>query len=398
MHIDSISDRLEREWTYNVPFGDWKYIRQRIIESVRRRLDLSQRLFPQAAAVLERIQALDDTSADRVLENPFTRAVVFAATRHLKDPWRLITHEQVEQYLDELNVLLGEGWRGGELTSISLLKESEADEESFSHAIWQWTGDPEDRTIAGITPTVLLKKDPNCHFLHPTEDESRNLLQGMALLQELLPLLTPSTLRHIDIVALLSSNPRHHDGDGPAPPERLISSSGDTMPGVIFISPSVLTNPWYIAEIVLHEGLHSKLYDVMATHNLLRPNYSHEDAAQIQPEWHNSSVLWNGQRSFFAMHVYAHLALFFQRVERHFEALEPRFGPLHVTDAQQAFRRSIDRAEFLGAKLSEDGIQDLGPAGRLLLTQLRQMLQALDSANDKAPSMDATSELEEVAL
>lgn len=397
MGIDTISTDLERDWACNVPFGDWRYIRQRILESVRRRLELSQQLFPRAAPVLDRIRALDDTSADRVLGNPFLRAVVFAATRHLKDSWRLITREQVEQFFDELNVMLDEGWRGGDLPSISLLKEEEDDEGGSSHSIWQWTGDPDDRTITGITPTIILKKIPGCFFLHPTEDETRNLLRGMELLRNLLPVLTPSTLRHIDIITLLSSNPRHHDGDAPAPSEKLISSSGDTTPGVIFISPSVLSNPWHIAEIVLHEGLHSKLYDVMATHNLLRPNYSHEEAVQIQPEWHPSSVLWNGQRSFFAMHVYAHLALFFQRVERNFDALQ-RFGPLHVNDVQQAFRRSIDRAQFLGTKLSEDGAKDLGPAGRLLLTQLREMVLTLDSANEEGSAIEATPELEEVAL
>jgi hypothetical protein len=398
MGIDTISTDLEREWAHNVPFGDWKYIRQRILESVRRRLELSQRLFPRAAPVLERTQALDDTAADRVLGNPFMRAVVFAATRHLKDSWRLITREQVEQFFDELNVLLDEGWRGGELPSISLLKEEEGDEGSSSHAIWQWIGDPEDRTITGITPTIILKKNPDCFFLHLTENEKSNLLRGMALLRDLLPVLTPSTLRHIDIVTLLSSNPRHHEGDTPAPSEKLISSSGDTTPGVIFISPSVLNNPWHIAEIVLHEGLHSKLYDVMATHNLLRPNYSHEEAVQIQPKWHKSSVSWNGQRSFFAMHVYAHLALFFQRVGRKFETLEQRFGPLHVADAQQAFRQSIDRAQFLGTKLSEDGAPDFGPAGRLLLTRLLEMVRILDSANDEGSPTAATPELEGVAL
>ena len=45
--IDPISDSVERTWTHNAPFGDWRYIRQRMIESVSRRLDLSQRLFPR---------------------------------------------------------------------------------------------------------------------------------------------------------------------------------------------------------------------------------------------------------------------------------------------------------------------------------------------------------------
>lgn len=401
MHIDPINDGIEREWTHNAPFGDWRYIRQRVIESGSRRLDFSQRSFPQAAPVLERLRGLDDTTAARVLEHPFLRSVVFAATHHLKHPWKVITLEQVEQYLEELGILLAGGWRGGKLPSLSLLMEEEDDGDATPHTLWQWTGDQEDRTLTGITPTVFLKNSPDSVFHHPTEEESKNLRQGIALLRELFPLLTPSILRHIDVIALVSAKPARGDAGPPAgnplSSDPMISSSSDTSPGVIFVSPSVLTNPWYIAEIILHEGLHSKLYDVMATHNLLRPSYTQEESAQLHPLWHSSSASWDVQRSLFATHVYAHLALFFQRVARNFDALAPRFGPLHVIDARLSMRRSLDRAHFLGMKLAEAGTRDLGPAGQLLLTQLQEMLLVLDDTSAEGASVDGAPRLGEVA-
>jgi len=398
--IDPINDSVERAWTHNVPFGDWRYIRQRVIESVSRRLDLSQRLFPQAAPVLERIRALDDATAARVLEHPFLRSAVFAATRHLKHPLEVITHEQVEQYLEQLGILLAGGWKGGRLSSLSLLMEEDY-EDAARHTLWQWTGEQGDRTLTGITPTVFLKNSPNCVFHHPTEEESRNLRQGIALLRELFPLLTPSILRHIDLIALVSTEPARGEagppGGNPLSTDPFISSSSDTSPGVVFVNPSVLTNPWYIAEIILHEGLHSKLYDVMATHNLFRPNYTKEESAKLHPLWHRSSESWDVLRSLFAMHVYAHFGLFFQRVDRNFDALAPRFGPLHVIDARLSMRRSLDRAHFLGMKLAEVGTQDLGPAGRLLLAQLQEMLLVLDGASVEGASVNGTSRLGEVA-
>lgn len=400
MLIDPINDSVERAWTHNAPFGDWRYIRQRVIESVSRRLDLSQRLFPQAAPVLERIRALDNATAARVLEHPFLRSVVFAATRHLKHPWRIVTHEQVEQYLEQLGILLAGDWRGGKLSSLSLLMEEDC-EDAARHTLWQWAGEQGDRMLTGITPTVFLKNSPNCVFHHPTEEESRNLRQGIALLRELFPLLTPSTLRHIDVIALVSTEPARGEaappGGNPLSTDPFISCSSDTSPGVVFVSPSVLTNPWYIAEIILHEGLHSKLYDVMATHNLFRPNYAKEEAGKLHPLWHISSESWDVQRSLFAMHVYAHLALFFQRVARNFDALAPRFGPLHVIDARLSMRRSLDRAHFLGTKLAEVGTLDLGPAGHLLLAQLQEMLLVLDGASVEGASVDGASRLGEVA-
>jgi len=398
--IDPSNDSVERAWACSPPFGDWRYIRQRVIESTRRRLDLSQRLFPQATPVLERIRALDDATAARVLEHPFLRAAVFAATRHLKHPWRIVTQEQVEQYLEQLGTLLAGDWKGGKLSSLSLLMEEDY-EGAARHTLWQWTGDPGDRTITGITPTVFLKNSPECVFHHPTEEEPGNLRQGIALLRELFPLLTPSILRHIDVLALVSTGPVRGEAGSPSgsplSSDPFISCSSDTAPGVVFVSPSVLTNPWYIAEIILHEGLHSKLYDVMATHNLLRPNYTKEESAKLHPLWHISSESWDVQRSLFAMHVYAHLALFFQRVDRSFDALAPRFGPLHVLDARLSMRRSLDRAHFLGMKLAEVGTQDLGPAGHLLLAQLQEMLQVLEGASVEGTSVDGASRLEEVA-
>lgn len=400
MFIDPINDSIEHAWTHNAPFGDWRYIRQRVLESVSRRLDLSQRLFPQAAPVLERTRALDEATAARVLEHPFLRATVFAATRHLKHPWRIVTHEQVEQYLEELGILLAGDWRGGKLSSLSPLMEEDY-EDAARHTLWQWTGEQGDRTLTGITPTVFLKTSPGSVFHHPTEEESQNLRQGIALLRELFPLLTPSILRHIDIIALVGTEPAGGKATPPGGPplssDPFISCSSDTSPGVVFVSPNVLTNPWYIAEIILHEGLHSKLYDVMATHNLLRPNYTQEESAKLHPLWHISSESWDVQRSLFAMHVYAHLALFFQRVARSFDVLAPRFGPLHVIDARLSMRRSLDRAHFLGTKLAEAGTQDLGPAGHLLLAQLQEMLLVLEGTSVGDASVDGASRPGEVA-
>lgn len=400
MRIDPANDSVERAWAHNAPFGDWRYIRQRVTESVSRRLDLSRRLFPQAAPALERIRALDDATAARVLEHPFLRSTVFAATQHLKHPWKVLTHEQVEQYLEQLGILLAGDWKGRKASSLSLLMEEDY-EDAARHTLWQWTGEQGDRTLTGITPTVFLKNSPNYVFHHPTEEESRSLRQGIALLRELCPLLTPSILRHIDVIALVSTEPARGEagppGGNPLSSDPFISCSSDTSPGVVFVNPSVLTNPWYIAEIILHEGLHSKLYDVMATHNLLRPNYTKEEAAKLHPLWHISSESWDVQRSLFAMHVYAHLALFFQRVDRNFDALAPRFGPLHVIDARLSMRRSLDRAHFLGMKLAEAGTQDLGPAGHLLLAQLQEMLLVLDGASGEGASVDGASRPGEVA-
>ncbi|RKH54330.1 aKG-HExxH-type peptide beta-hydroxylase [Corallococcus llansteffanensis] len=308
--------------------------------------------------------------------------MVFAATRHLKHEWRLVSRQQVGAFLQEFNGWLEGGWLGEALPALPLIM-VEAGDGAPPHPLRMWSGMQSDTTLMGITPMVFLKANPSVQFQAASASDATCVRQGIDLLRELFPALTPSLLRHIGVIALIRSQPPLQSASGqegdPPPSDHLISCSSDTAPGIVFVHPSVLESPWYMAETLLHEGLHSKLYDVMWTHNLLRPNYTREESAQIHPLWHLESERWDVQRSLFGMHVYAHLALFFLRLEHRHAELASRFGPLHVLDPRVAMRRSLDRAHLLGLRLAAVGTQDLGPAGQLLLSRLQEMLLQLDA-------------------
>jgi hypothetical protein len=170
-------------------------------------------------------------------------------------------------------------------------------------------------------------------------------------------------------------------GSAHAPPS-FISYSCDTCPGVIFLNPCTLRNPWFAAEVILHEGLHLKLYDVMATHNLLRHGYSHEASARVHPLWHSRIEFWNAHRALFAMHVYAHFAFFFSRAHGQLSDLTVSFGRPHISNIGVAFRRATQRARFLGQWLANEGWSDLGQAGRQLVSDLEDMLRTVDGESD----------------
>jgi hypothetical protein len=368
---ESASAELERTWAESLPFGDWRYIRDRLLEASACRIQLVQRAFPDAIPVASQLAGVDGQIESQVLQHPFLRALLLLATVHLKQPWNFIPRNDVNELFRQLGDLLRGGWRGGELPSASLLLTlAEEDQRVAEHAIWRCAGS-EQMNFANITSYLFLKSNPSYSIRHFQDDELQCLRQGIQLLKRVFPVLSPSVLRHIDMIAL---------GSAHAP--SFISYTCDTCPGAIFLNPYTLRNAWFAAEVILHEGLHLKLYDVMHTHNLLRQGYSHDESARVHPLWHSRIESWNAHRALFTMHVYAHLAFFFLRAHGRFKELTATFGPPHISDPRVAFTRATQRARFLGKWLANEGWIDLGQAGRQLVSDLEDMLRALDGDAD----------------
>lgn len=369
---DSLSAELERTWAEDLPFGDWRYIRERLLEATACRIQLVQCSFPEATSIANQLAELDGRTASQVLQHPFLRALLFLATIHLKQPSDFIPRNDVDELLRQLGDLLRGGWRGGELPSVSpLLTLAEQDQHVAEHRIWQCAGNENNKTFANITPYLFHKSNPDYSLRHLRDDELHCVRQGIQLLETVFPVLSPSVLRHIDVIAV-----------GSAHATSFISYTCDTCPGVIFLNPCTLRNPWFAAEVILHEGLHLKLYDVMHTHNLLRQGYSHDASATVHPLWHSRIESWSAHRALFTMHVYAHLAFFFLRARGQLSELTEAFGQPHISDLGVALGRATQRARFLGKWLANEGWSDLGQAGRQLVSDLEDMLRTVDGETD----------------
>jgi hypothetical protein len=145
-----------------------------------------------------------------------------------------------------------------------------------------------------------------------------------------------------------------------------------------------------VAEHLLHESLHQKLYEFRHGHTLfVRDSSPEEDAFKtgqacgVLVPWNSpgldSANYWDTFRAVAAFHVYVHLALLCTLAEQRAVELEEVYGTLHdarpgMTKARTAF----DRAHYLSENIKQFCWPELGRAGQLLIEWLSSILDALD--------------------
>jgi predicted O-methyltransferase YrrM len=141
----------------------------------------------------------------------------------------------------------------------------------------------------------------------------------------------------------------------------------------------MLHSLWWVAEHLLHESLHQKLYDFRHAHSLLELDYAREDAPTVASPWNSQQLTqanqWDAHRVFAAFHVYVHLALLAIVAEQRASELESTYGPLH---GMIQSHKALDRAHYLGEKLKQDCWDELGTAGQGLVDWLTAVLEFLD--------------------
>ena len=214
------------------------------------------------------------------------------------------------------------------------------------------------------------------------------LRRGASLLGELVPGLSRSALSHVPLVALFPSVGRW---------KTKASSSQYRLSGIIFLRRESLHNPWWIAEHLLHESLHHKLYDFRHAHSLLTRDAIEADDPPSEITKPMVSIWnfpgldqrnhWDTHRAVAAFHVYVHLAHLCSIAEHRAAELEAVYGPLQgdpptMTDDRQAF----DRAHYLGENIRDSCWAELGLAGQRLIDWLGSVLDALDPS---PPPQDA---------
>jgi hypothetical protein len=200
------------------------------------------------------------------------------------------------------------------------------------------------------------------------------LQDGARLLEELLPWVAPTALQHARVVALV-------------PPSGIFtgvqSSSQLGLGGVFFLRESLGT-PWWIAEHLLHESLHLKLYDLHHGHPLVRSNLTVDEVFPVITPWNpprrSGANRWYVWRILVAFHVYVHLSLLSTLAERRAPELQATYGP---QSEMLASRQARARARYLGHQLHTGCWHALEPGGQALVDWLHSVLDTLDP--DPAP-------------
>lgn len=241
---------------------------------------------------------------------------------------------------------------------------------------WLWqdfdrTAEPIGRRLEAMIKVVFPADVAQAPIAADPEDLD-GLAEGAALLSELLPGVGANVLRHIGAVGLA----RQDSVEGGL----LSLSGGDVMPATIFIGPSWLRNPWDAAGLILHEGLHLTLFEVIRCGGMLLGDTK---APTIPIPWR--TLKWSTPRVLFALHVYVHMTLFEAAAAGASPELIARYGEPpagaatspHTPGSQTSYDTPLARASYLAEFLERVEPHRLTPYGRQFVGWLVDALEQL---------------------
>ncbi len=238
------------------------------------------------------------------------------------------------------------------------------------HHGWIWHDEHPNDTYGRALRTLISTR---YRMLPGTPDAGATamLTTGVQLLEELLPSLAPSALHHTHLIGCVPNSTAFFG-----------SSSRPDLGGMLLLNES-MESPWWVAEHVLHESMHLKLYDLLDGETLMPSGGAMSVARPVVTPWNPSMAsganFWHTWRVLAAFHVYVHMALLSTMAERRARELEPTYGP--VTGMLDSDRARA-RARYLGHQLRTQELcwDELGPVGRGLAEWLQSALDTFDHA------------------
>ncbi|MEU8777282.1 HEXXH motif-containing putative peptide modification protein [Streptomyces sp. NPDC048606] len=259
---------------------------------------------------------------------------------------------------------------------------------------WTWTSTmPEDvhplLTALGRRRDDVFNEMGADRRVVPDAETLEALARGARLLAELLPHSGAGALRHVSLVGFAEGE----DEDGSVHS----FACGDRLPSALFLSPQALSDPWKVAELLFHESLHLKMFDIMRTGALV------SDIGRMTgvPPWR--VVDWNLRRVYSSLHVYGHMVLFFAAAAAAPADLRRRYGeppaadsvgmvtPGSAASVDGTYSSSEERTRYLARQALEAHADALTPDGRALVTWMLDALEPLlpGTARQAAPSPSA---------
>jgi len=373
------------------PFADSDYLHEQLHLRYQQRLATISERLPAAGALASALEGATDHRRLRTIGDPVVRHAIHEALRqvwneaqpgaqHGPSAAGALPLPECAEVLREAAAHLGRADRtGGPLESGGPPLRRLGTERWHGSV---WTEEHRDDVFGRCFRRIVrdnFRGEPLCA---PSPADVAMLAKGAELLGALLPLCARSVLGHTHLAVVVP-----HVGAW----SRKGSCSEFRISGTIFLNRQMLGNPWWVAEHLLHESLHQKLYDFRHTHSLLAEDLTPdappaEQGVAVHAIWNlggaggDGSAGWDTFRTIAAFHVYVHLAVLGVQIERRKAALVKRFGasPDGCLPALTHRREALERAHYLGRRLREVCWPEMGPAGRLLVSWLGSVLNALD--------------------
>ena len=214
-------------------------------------------------------------------------------------------------------------------------------------------GDPWHRAHRRLFAEVLNPASRDIHLVPATEPELTHIHDALALLETVSPDLSAGVLGHLKVVVLVGG-------------EHAFESASDRrLPRAGYINRAACADPLRLAEALIHEATHQKLYDLQLLYTLYAPGYRPEFSPTVRPAWHPADTVWSIDRTLAAAHVYVHLTRMFDEMSR---GLPVDLDPAQLRRTAGRARR---RADMLLAALDGHSSQ-FNASGLAFLTWLRE--------------------------
>jgi hypothetical protein len=321
------------------------------------------------------MNSIEEARQYRILGDPVVRAVVQQALGRIDaGNQTILSLEECGEVLREVVRYVENGVDSGPLASGDAQAHHLG---SDCDTPWIWIRERRD-DIFGRTFDKLVAAEYGEALCTPSSADIAMLQNATRLLEEFFPLLARSALSHAHVIGVFP---------GTGSWEKVASSSQFRLTGAIFLNKTTLKNPWWVAEHLLHEALHQKLYDFRHAHSLLARDDPHAlnlpaDVRKVVSLWNtpglDASNAWDPHRTIAAYHVYVHLALFCTVAEQRVSEFESVYGRLDTPPAMTNSRRAFERARYLGENLRSSCWAELGVAGQRMVEWFGSVLDALD--------------------
>jgi hypothetical protein len=358
------------------PFGASSYIHEQMRRAFRRRIEEVSTTIAVARQLTDAVNHADARAEYQVLGDPIVRCAVQQAL------WQMLTGTGMALSLEQCEDVLRETVHHLKTRGVGSPLESGGVEVPRlgpkSHTTWIWSGERSD--VLGRSFRQMVEHEYGEWLCTPSADDVSMLQKAMRLLEELLPLLSRSALSHAHVVAVFPGTGKW---------QTVASSSQFRLTGVIFLNKTTFKSAWWLAEHLLHESLHQKLYDFRHAHSLLARDDPDEanhpdDPCTVVSLWNppglNGANVWDPHRAIAAFHVYVHLALLCTVAEQRAPELESIYGRIDAPPTMTKSRIAFERAHYLGENLRTVCWPELGLAGQRMVEWLSSILDALDPA------------------